>query len=44
MHIGKTLFAQLTDFLYWTTFTRHVTQYGDNRGVRSSLAPSSIAP
>jgi hypothetical protein len=32
MHAGKTLFAQLMDFLPWTTFTRIVTRYhGDHR-------------
>lgn len=32
MHIGKTLFSQLMDFLPWTTFNRIVTQYrGDHR-------------
>jgi len=28
MNTGKTLFAQLMDFLPWTTFTRLVNQYG----------------
>ena len=32
MHTGKILFAQLMDFLPWTTFTRIVTRYrGDHR-------------
>src|ERR1700682_3989241 len=32
MHIGKTLFAQLMDFLPWTTFRRIVLRYdGDHR-------------
>jgi hypothetical protein len=31
MHIGKTLFAQLMDFLPWTTFGRIVERYGDDR-------------
>lgn len=35
MHTGKTLFAQLMDFLPWTTFTRHVARYGGDRGVRT---------
>lgn len=35
MHTGKTLFAQLMDFLPWTTFTRIVNRYGGNRRVRS---------
>lgn len=33
MHIGKTLFAQLMDFLPWTTFQRIVCRYDGNRGV-----------
>jgi Domain of unknown function (DUF4372)/Transposase DDE domain len=35
MNIGKTLFAQLMDFLPWTTFTRIVNRYGGNRYVKS---------
>jgi hypothetical protein len=35
MHTGKTLFAQLMDFLPWTTFTRIVDRYGGNRRVRT---------
>ena len=34
MNTGKTLFAQLMDFLPWTTFSRIVTRYGGDRGVR----------
>ena len=34
MNAGKTLFAQLMDFLPWTTFSRIVTRYGGDRGVR----------
>jgi len=33
MHIGKTLFAQLMEFLPWTTFQRIVKRYDGNRGV-----------
>ena len=33
MHIGKTLFAQLMDFLPWSTFQRIVDRYDANRGV-----------
>jgi len=33
MNTGKTLFAQLMDFLPWTTFTRIVVRYdGDRAG------------
>jgi Domain of unknown function (DUF4372)/Transposase DDE domain len=35
MNIGKTLFAQLMDFLPWTTFARYVQRYGGDRGVRT---------
>ena len=35
MNIGKTLFAQLMDFLPWTTFTRIVERHGSNRYVKS---------
>jgi len=34
MYTGKTLFAQLMDFLPWTTFHRIVQRYEGNRGVR----------
>ena len=35
MNIGKTLFAQLMDFLPWTTFARYVQRYGGDSGVRT---------
>jgi transposase len=35
MNAGKTLFAQLMDYLPWTTFTRIVQRYGGNRRVRT---------
>ena len=35
MHSGKTLFAQLMDFLPWTTFSRIVERYGGDRYVKS---------
>jgi len=35
MNTGKTLFAQLMDFLPWTTFTRIVTRYGGDIRVRT---------
>lgn len=34
MNIGKTLFAQLMDFLRWTTFTRIVDRHGGDRYVK----------
>jgi hypothetical protein len=35
MHIGRTLFAQLMDYLPWTSFQRIVKRYEGNRGVRT---------
>ena len=35
MNTGKTLFAQLMDFLPWTTFVRYVARYGGDKGVRA---------
>lgn len=35
MNTGKTLFAQLMDFLPWTTFARIVGRYGGDRRVRT---------
>jgi len=35
MNPGKTLFAQLMDFLPWTTFARIVDRYGGNRYMKS---------
>jgi len=35
MNTGKTLFAQLMDFLPWTTFARYVARYGGDKGVCS---------
>jgi len=35
MNTGKTLFAQLMDFLPWTTFARIVNRYDGNRRVRT---------
>ena len=34
MNTGKTLFAQLMDFLPWTTFARYVARYSGDKGVR----------
>jgi transposase len=34
MNTGKTLFAQILDFLPWSTFDRIVARYDGNRGVR----------
>lgn len=35
MNAGKLLFAQLMDFLPWTSFARSVACYGGDRRVRS---------
>jgi hypothetical protein len=35
MNTGKTLFAQIMDFLPWTTFARYVQRYGGDSGVRT---------
>jgi hypothetical protein len=35
MNIGKTLFAQLMDFLPWKTFHRIVDRYDGDRYVKS---------
>jgi hypothetical protein len=35
MNAGKALFAQLMDFLPWSTFHRYVTRYGGDKGVRT---------
>jgi len=35
VHVGKTLFAQLMDFLPWTTFTLIIARYGGDHRVRT---------
>ena len=35
MHVGKTLFAQVMEFLPWTTFHRIVDRYGGDHRVRT---------
>jgi hypothetical protein len=45
MNTGKTLFAQIMDFLPWSTFDRIVTRYDGNRAVRKlSCAAQYLAP
>jgi len=34
MNVGKTLFAQLMEFMPWTSFGRIVDRYGGNASVR----------
>jgi hypothetical protein len=35
MHVGKTLFAQIMEFVPWTSFARIVHRYRGNAGVRT---------
>ena len=35
MYAGKTLFAQLMDFVPWTTFAKIVSRYGGDHRVRT---------
>lgn len=35
MNVGKTLFAQIMEFVPWTSFARIVHRYGGNAGVRT---------
>ena len=34
MNVGKTIFAQLMEFVPWTSVTRIVDRYGGNAGIR----------
>jgi hypothetical protein len=34
MNVGKTLFAQIMDFVPWTSFSRIVDRHAGNAGVR----------
>jgi hypothetical protein len=38
MNLGKTLFAQIMECIPWTSFSRIVTRYSGNAGVRSLTA------
>ena len=35
MHVGKTLFAQVMEFVPWTSFARIAQRHGGNAGVRT---------
>jgi Domain of unknown function (DUF4372) len=35
MHVGKTLFAQVMEFVPWTSFARIVHRYSGNAGART---------
>jgi hypothetical protein len=41
MYAGKTQFAQLMDFLPWSTFKRYVVCYGGDKGVRTLTCAES---
>ena len=34
MNVGKTLFAQILEFVPWTSFSRIVARYGGDSSVR----------
>jgi len=42
MNTGKTLFAQVMEFIPWTSFARIVTRYGGDSGVRSLSCPEQF--
>ena len=42
MNLGKTLFAQLMEFVPWTSFARIVAQYGGDSRVRSLSCPEQF--
>ena len=42
MNMGKTLFAQLMDFLPWSTFSRIVARYDGDRAVRIAVVHGTI--
>jgi hypothetical protein len=42
MNLGKTLFAQVMDFLPWKTFHRIVAHYGADQGVRTLNAAEQL--
>ena len=42
MNMGKTLFAQIMEFIPWTSFARIVDRYGGNSRVRSMSCPEQF--
>ena len=42
MNVGKTLFAQIMEFIPWTSFTRIVNRYAGNSGVRKMSCPEQF--
>jgi len=42
VYVGKTLFAQVMEFVPWTSFARIVQRYGGNSGVRTLSCPEQF--
>jgi len=42
MNVGKTLFAQIMEFVPWTSFSRIVARYGGDAGVRHEKCPTQL--
>ena len=42
VYVGKTLFAQVMEFVPWTSFARIVQKYGGNSGVRTLSCPEQL--
>jgi hypothetical protein len=42
MYVGKTLFAQVMEFVPWTSFARIVQRHGGNSGVRALTCPEQF--
>ena len=42
MNMGKTLFAQIMEFIPWTSLARIVARYGGDSGVRSLSCPEQF--
>ena len=42
MNMGKTLFAQIMEFIPWTSFARIAARYGGDSGVRSLSCPEQF--
>ena len=43
MYVGKTLFAQVMEFVPWTSFARIVQRHGGNSGVRSAVVCRAVS-
>ena len=43
MYAGSSLFAQMMDFLLWTTFTRIVSRYGGDHRVRTPTCAEHVS-